>query len=202
MTTIILAKRTMAPRNILLNLVEGDVSLLTKAKDYFSAACRSVVGYKQIAELLGVTVIVIPSVPVVSLVVDPVIIPTPQLEANVYNPNQVLFNELARTNTLALHNLDRIVKNVYKDSKEFTTEEERSVFRDTCIKVREELKDILMVLPNGWYFIETAKILHILQELLIDQVEEPVIEEEVVVVNPTDNIEDEWYMTDDTPWYV
>lgn len=42
----------MAPRNILLNVVEGDKSLLAKAQAFFMAACYPVVGYKQIANFL------------------------------------------------------------------------------------------------------------------------------------------------------
>lgn len=55
---IILNKRVMSPRNILTNLVEGDINLLKKAQYFFTMACRSVVGYKQLARYLGVEIIV------------------------------------------------------------------------------------------------------------------------------------------------
>ena len=61
MNTIILNKRTMSPSNILNNVVEGDIKLLKKAQKYFKAACRSVVGYKQLASYLSVSIIVVSS---------------------------------------------------------------------------------------------------------------------------------------------
>lgn len=58
MKTLILTKRVMSPRNILNNLVEGDINKVMKAMDYFKEACRPTVGYKQIAAYLGMEVIV------------------------------------------------------------------------------------------------------------------------------------------------
>lgn len=55
---IILNKRVMSPRNILVNLVEGDVNLLKKAQYFFTMACRPTVGYKQLSRYLGVEIVV------------------------------------------------------------------------------------------------------------------------------------------------
>lgn len=56
---IILNKRVMAPRNILNNIVEGNVELLKKAREFFTLACRPTVGYKQLSRYLGVTIVVV-----------------------------------------------------------------------------------------------------------------------------------------------
>lgn len=56
---IILNKRVMSPRNILNNVVEGNVELLKKAKKFFMLACRPTVGYKQLSRYLGVTIVVV-----------------------------------------------------------------------------------------------------------------------------------------------
>lgn len=63
MKTIILARKTMAPRNIMNNVVENvnTAAELESAMNFFTAACRSVVGYKQIQEYLsrfGIEVVV------------------------------------------------------------------------------------------------------------------------------------------------
>lgn len=58
MNTLILNKRVMSPRNILNNLVEGDINLVNKAIEFFKQACRPTVGYKQIASYLNIEVIV------------------------------------------------------------------------------------------------------------------------------------------------
>ena len=46
----------MAPRNIILNAVDGDKTLLKKAQTFFMLACYPVVGYKQIARFLGIEI--------------------------------------------------------------------------------------------------------------------------------------------------
>lgn len=59
MKTLILNKRVMSPRNILNNLVEGDINLVNKAIKFFKEACRPTVGYKQIALYLNIEVLVV-----------------------------------------------------------------------------------------------------------------------------------------------
>lgn len=100
----------MSPSSILNHVVEGDTNLLKKASEYFTKACRSTVGYKQIANYLKVMVVVITSSP--SVVVEEKKVE--ECSSNIQHSINVLHHELARTNTLALHNLDRIVKNVWK----------------------------------------------------------------------------------------
>lgn len=59
MKTLILNKRVMSPRNIINNLVEGDINLVNKAIEFFKEACRPTVGYKQIALYLNIEVLVV-----------------------------------------------------------------------------------------------------------------------------------------------
>ena len=57
MNTIVIASRTMSPRNIANKVVSGDITLLNKAIEFFTLACRSVVGYKQLAAYTGLTIV-------------------------------------------------------------------------------------------------------------------------------------------------
>ena len=52
MNTITLKSKTMSPRNVTKNVVEGNPELLSSAVEFFKGACRSVVGYKQIQSWL------------------------------------------------------------------------------------------------------------------------------------------------------
>lgn len=53
MNTIILKSKVMSPRNVVSNVVEGNPELLLAAAEFFTGACRSVVGYKQIQSWLN-----------------------------------------------------------------------------------------------------------------------------------------------------
>ena len=53
MNTITLKSKTMSPRNVTKNVVEGNPELLSSAVEFFKGACRSVVGYKQIQSWLN-----------------------------------------------------------------------------------------------------------------------------------------------------
>ena len=58
---IILASRTMAPRNVLNRVVSATTEELNKLKDaveFYTAACRSIVGYKQLAAKAGIEIFV------------------------------------------------------------------------------------------------------------------------------------------------
>lgn len=165
MNTIILNKRTMSPSNILNHVVEGDTNLLKKASEYFTQACRSTVGYKQIADYLKVTVVVITSSPSVIIEEKKV----EECSSNIQHSINVLHHELARTNTLALHNLDRIIKNVWKAEKDILSITDKNAFRSLCIELREQVKDSIMSLPNGWYFTATSNLMPIIDSVLFPQ---------------------------------
>lgn len=53
MNTITLKSKTMSPRNVTKNVVEGNPELLSSAVEFFKGACRSVVGYKQLQTWLN-----------------------------------------------------------------------------------------------------------------------------------------------------
>ena len=83
----------MSPSNILNHVVEGDTNLLKKASEYFTQACRSTVGYKQIANYLKVMVVVITSSP--SVVVEEKKVE--ECSSNIQHAINKLHHELART---------------------------------------------------------------------------------------------------------
>lgn len=189
MKTIILNKRTMSPSNILKNVVEGDIKLLKKAQEYFKAACRSVVGYKQIASYLSVSILVVSSSPSAVIDLEPITCALQQAK-------NTLWYELVRTNTTGLHNVDRIVKNVYKVEKEILSSDDLSTFRSICIAVREGIKEVLGNLPPGWYFTPTENLKGLIGSIVLGtplKVIDPVKEELV------DNKEE---FEEHTPWYV
>lgn len=61
----------MSPRNILNNVVEGNVEQLKKAVEFFTMACRPTVGYKQIARYLDITIEVVSNTESIPTVVVP-----------------------------------------------------------------------------------------------------------------------------------
>ena len=189
MKTIILNKRVMAPANILNNVVEGDIKLLKKAQKYFKAACRSVVGYKQLASYLSVSIIVVSSSPAVTVDLE-------STTCALQQAKNTLWYELIRTNTLALHNVDRIVKNVYKVERDILSMEDMTIFRTLCIAVREGIKEVIDNLPPGWYFTRTEDLKGIIGSIVLGtplKVIDPIKEELV---------DDEEEFEEHTPWYV
>ena len=189
MKTIILNKRTMSPSNILNNVVEGDIKLLKKAQKYFKAACRSVVGYKQLASYLSVSIIVVSSSPAVTVDLE-------STTCALQQAKNTLWYELIRTNTLALHNVDRIVKNVYKVERDILSMEDMTIFRTLCIAVREGIKEVIDNLPPGWYFTRTEDLKGLIGSIVLGtplKVIDPIKEELV---------DDEEEFEEHTPWYV
>lgn len=184
MNTIILNKRVMSPANILNNVVEGDIKLLKKAQEYFTKACRSTVGYKQLANYLSINVVVISASPSIS-------VPVSKCD-NLQYPLNELRHDLLRYKTLSLNNVDNIIKRAFKRDKDLLSNEDKKIFRELCIQVRERIKDVIFSLPRGWYYTPTDNLRPIIDELLLPKI----IEE-----SPQLELVEEDFI-DDTPWYV